>query len=65
MKVIINGKEIELVDHLEPGEKELDYNTPLPEKMGKIDLENTTELTEEMLQELKEKETANDESTTN
>ncbi len=50
MKVILDGKEIELIDDLEPGAIELDKLTP------EEDMENqdTLELTEEMIQRIKE-----------
>lgn len=51
MKVIINGKEEELIDELEPGEKELDMWIPKTEE-ATIDLENTIEITDDMIQDL-------------
>ena len=50
MKVIVNGKEIELKDTLEEGEKELDMLTP--EEKKSVDLEDTLEITEEMINQI-------------
>ena len=55
MKVIVNGKEIELRDTLEEGEKELDKRTP----ENKIDLEDTQEITEEIIEQIVEEEDIN------
>ena len=52
MKVIVDGKEIDLVTELKPGEKELDLLTPRDN--NKIDLEDTIEITEEMLKKIEE-----------
>ena len=54
MKVIVDGKEIELVTQLKPGEKELDLITP--RNSNEIDLEDTIEVTEEMLKKIEEEE---------
>ncbi len=52
MKVIVDGKEIDLVTKLKPGEKELDLLTP--RENNKIDLEDTIEITEEILKKIEE-----------
>lgn len=52
MKVIIDGHEEELIDKLEPGEKELDMLTLEDNNNNNIDIEDTIELTEDMLKEL-------------
>jgi hypothetical protein len=54
MKVIVDGKEIDLITELKPGEKELDLLTPRDN--NKIDLEDTIEITEEMLKKIEEEE---------
>ncbi len=50
MKVIVDGKEIELKEDLEKGELELDKNTPI----NNNDLENTKDLSEEVLEIIQE-----------
>ncbi len=52
MKVIVDGKEIDLITELKPGEKELDLLTPRDN--NKIDLEDTIEITEEILKKIEE-----------
>ena len=55
MKVIVDGKEVELIDNLEPGAIELDKLTEEDTKNSES-TENTIELTEEMLDKIKEME---------
>lgn len=55
MKVIVDGKEIELIDNLEPGAIELDKLTEEDTKNSE-NTEDTIELTEEMLDIIKEME---------
>lgn len=50
MIVMVDGKEIELKDNLEKGMLELDKLT----EEEKIDLEDTIELTDEMLKKIEE-----------
>ena len=50
MKVIIDGKEIELEEQLKPGELELDKLTP----EETIDMEPTLELSDELLEKIQE-----------
>ena len=50
MKVMVDGKEIELVDELEKGSIELDKLT----NDNPIDLEDTIEVTEEVLKRIQE-----------
>jgi len=50
MKVILDGQEIELIDKLEPGVKELDKLTPI--ENNDIENEDTIELTEDMIKKI-------------
>ena len=49
MTVTLDEKEIELIDELQPGELELDTLTPIKD----INMEDTIEVTEEMLEKIK------------
>lgn len=50
MKVLYHGQEIELDTNMEKGKKELDKLTE--EETTNIDLEDTIEITEEMIKEI-------------
>ena len=52
MKIILDGKEVEFLEELEEGEKELDLFKP--EKENTIDLEDTIEFTKEDLEKIGE-----------
>ena len=61
MKVIIDGKEKELIDEYLPGEIELDLLNPdINKEKNIIDLEDTIKLTEEEIKQIKEEETYNE-----
>ena len=56
MKVMYQGKEIELNTEIEEGSIELDKLTPNTEQeIDKIDLDNTIEITDEELKKLKDR----------
>ena len=52
MKAIYQGQEIELDETMEEGKKELDKLTKENSEISKIDLEDTQEITEEMLEKI-------------
>ncbi|MBR2828180.1 MAG: hypothetical protein IKE70_03000 [Bacilli bacterium] len=54
MKVLYQGKEIELDTSMEKGKKELDKITEEEITNDLIDMEDTIEITEEMLKEIKQ-----------
>ena len=61
MKVIIDGKEKELIDEYIPGEIELDLLNPdINKEKNIIDLEDTIKLTEEEIKQINEEETYNE-----
>ena len=61
MKVIIDGKEKELIDEYLPGEIELDLLNPdINKEKNIIDLEDTIKLTEEEIKQINEEETYNE-----
>ncbi len=51
MRVVINGKEVEIDEVVEEGARELDQFTEIHET---VDLENTLEVSDELLERIKE-----------